>query len=182
MMPASHAPLRRAGEDERADAGHVLYGGANSIFYGCKPLTTPNPDENSDMQLFMPGIRPCPAGPEAGSGSRGGAAGRGESPERAQRALLRRYCPRTEAVRYMMTPAVTGPLPWGRPWPSVSRPPRCAAAPGGGRERRADPGRGRDYLNVSGNDYLGLMRAIPPSHAFAAGVAQYGAGAGACPW
>ncbi len=26
--------------------------GANSIFYGCKLLTTPNPDEDSDMQLF----------------------------------------------------------------------------------------------------------------------------------
>ncbi len=65
MMPASHAPLRRAGEDERADAGHVLYGGANSIFYGCKLLTTPNPDENSDMQLFKRlGIRP-PSGPRS---------------------------------------------------------------------------------------------------------------------
>jgi len=26
--------------------------GANSIFYGCKLLTTPNPAENSDLQLF----------------------------------------------------------------------------------------------------------------------------------
>ncbi|OOF16522.1 biotin synthase BioB [Salinivibrio sp. MA427] len=26
--------------------------GANSIFYGCKLLTTPNPDEDADMQLF----------------------------------------------------------------------------------------------------------------------------------
>jgi biotin synthase len=26
--------------------------GANSIFYGCKLLTTPNPAEDSDMQLF----------------------------------------------------------------------------------------------------------------------------------
>jgi len=33
--------------------------GANSIFYGCKLLTTANPDENSDMQLFARlGIQP----------------------------------------------------------------------------------------------------------------------------
>ena len=26
--------------------------GANSVFYGCKLLTTPNPDENKDLALF----------------------------------------------------------------------------------------------------------------------------------
>ncbi|MGM1265668.1 biotin synthase BioB, partial [Escherichia coli] len=26
--------------------------GANSIFYGCKLLTTPNPEEDKDLQLF----------------------------------------------------------------------------------------------------------------------------------
>ena len=26
--------------------------GANSIFYGCKLLTTPNPETDTDMQLF----------------------------------------------------------------------------------------------------------------------------------
>jgi len=26
--------------------------GANSIFYGCKLLTTPNPEEDKDVQLF----------------------------------------------------------------------------------------------------------------------------------
>ncbi|MDE9448491.1 biotin synthase, partial [Xenorhabdus bovienii] len=33
--------------------------GANSIFYGCKLLTTPNPDEDNDLQLFRRlGINP----------------------------------------------------------------------------------------------------------------------------
>jgi hypothetical protein len=27
--------------------------GANSIFYGCKLLTTPNPEEDKDLQLFL---------------------------------------------------------------------------------------------------------------------------------
>jgi biotin synthase len=26
--------------------------GANSVFYGCKLLTTPNPEEDKDLQLF----------------------------------------------------------------------------------------------------------------------------------
>ncbi|SQA96615.1 Biotin synthase [Cedecea neteri] len=30
----------------------MFYGGANSIFYGCKLLTTPNPEEDKDLQLF----------------------------------------------------------------------------------------------------------------------------------
>ncbi|MDU4388981.1 MAG: biotin synthase, partial [Klebsiella michiganensis] len=33
--------------------------GANSIFYGCKLLTTPNPEEDKDLQLFRKlGINP----------------------------------------------------------------------------------------------------------------------------
>ncbi|SQB20869.1 biotin synthetase [Citrobacter koseri] len=30
----------------------ALWRGANSIFYGCKLLTTPNPEEDKDLQLF----------------------------------------------------------------------------------------------------------------------------------
>lgn len=30
----------------------MFYTGANSIFYGCKLLTTPNPAEDADMLLF----------------------------------------------------------------------------------------------------------------------------------
>lgn len=38
----------------------MLYGRCKFDFYGCKLLTTPNPDENSDMQLFKRlGIRPA---------------------------------------------------------------------------------------------------------------------------
>lgn len=53
LMPASWVRLS-AGRRTIGDAGQALcfMAGANSIFYGDKLLTTPNPDENSDMQLL----------------------------------------------------------------------------------------------------------------------------------
>ena len=53
MMPTSHVRLS-AGREKMNDQMQALcfLAGANSIFYGCKLLTTANPDENSDMQLF----------------------------------------------------------------------------------------------------------------------------------
>jgi biotin synthase len=53
MMPKSHVRLS-AGRDAMSEQTQALcfMAGANSIFYGCKLLTTDNPDENSDMQLF----------------------------------------------------------------------------------------------------------------------------------
>ncbi len=53
MMPESHVRLS-AGREEMSEQTQALcfMAGANSIFYGCKLLTTANPDENSDMQLF----------------------------------------------------------------------------------------------------------------------------------
>jgi biotin synthase len=60
MMPASHVRLS-AGREEMNEQMHALayFAGANSIFYGEKLLTTPNPGENSDMALFARlGIEP----------------------------------------------------------------------------------------------------------------------------
>ncbi|MGL4206699.1 MAG: biotin synthase BioB, partial [Aeromonadaceae bacterium] len=60
MLPASHVRLS-AGREKMNDQMQALcfMAGANSIFYGCKLLTTKNADENSDMQLFKRlGIRP----------------------------------------------------------------------------------------------------------------------------
>ena len=60
MMPHSHVRLS-AGREQMNDQMQALcfMAGANSIFYGCKLLTTPNADENRDMQLFRRlGIRP----------------------------------------------------------------------------------------------------------------------------
>lgn len=60
MMPASHVRLS-AGREKMNDQTQALcfMAGANSIFYGCKLLTTPNADENGDMQLFRRlGIKP----------------------------------------------------------------------------------------------------------------------------
>ena len=42
-----------------------FFAGANSVFYGDKLLTTPNPDENTDLALFaklgMNTAQPAPA-------------------------------------------------------------------------------------------------------------------------
>ncbi|KZX58215.1 biotin synthase [Halioglobus sp. HI00S01] len=53
MMPASHVRLS-AGREEMNEEMHALayFAGANSIFYGEKLLTTPNPRANKDMALF----------------------------------------------------------------------------------------------------------------------------------
>jgi len=54
LMPASHVRLS-AGREEMNDEMQALafFAGANSIFYGEKLLTTPNPEANKDMQLFQ---------------------------------------------------------------------------------------------------------------------------------
>ena len=60
MMPASHVRLS-AGREEMNDQMQALayFAGANSIFYGEKLLTTPNPQANADMALFARlGIEP----------------------------------------------------------------------------------------------------------------------------
>lgn len=53
LMPKSYVRLS-AGRTEMNDETQALcfFAGANSIFYGDKLLTTPNPESNSDMQLF----------------------------------------------------------------------------------------------------------------------------------
>lgn len=60
LMPASHVRLS-AGREDMNDQMQALafLAGANSIFYGEKLLTTPNPESNKDMQLFKRlGIKP----------------------------------------------------------------------------------------------------------------------------
>lgn len=60
LMPQSHVRLSAGREqmNEQTQAMAFL-AGANSIFYGEKLLTTPNPEANKDMQLFSKlGIKP----------------------------------------------------------------------------------------------------------------------------
>lgn len=60
LMPASHVRLS-AGREDMNEEMHALayFAGANSIFYGEKLLTTPNPDANKDLDLFQRlGIKP----------------------------------------------------------------------------------------------------------------------------
>jgi biotin synthase len=63
LMPASHLRLS-AGRAEMSAELQALafFAGANSIFYGEKLLTTPNPDADGDMALFTRlGLVPEPA-------------------------------------------------------------------------------------------------------------------------
>ncbi|UAA40455.1 biotin synthase BioB [Paraneptunicella aestuarii] len=60
MMPKSYVRLS-AGREEMSEQTQALcfMAGANSIFYGCKLLTTSNPDTDEDVQLFRKlGIKP----------------------------------------------------------------------------------------------------------------------------
>lgn len=53
LMPKSHVRLS-AGRESMSEQTQALcfMAGANSIFYGCKLLTTGNPDANEDLRLF----------------------------------------------------------------------------------------------------------------------------------
>lgn len=53
MMPASYVRLSAGREQMNEQTQAMCFmAGANSIFYGCKLLTTPNPAEDQDLQLF----------------------------------------------------------------------------------------------------------------------------------
>ncbi|MBP2701799.1 biotin synthase BioB [Photobacterium lucens] len=53
IMPKSAVRLSAGREDMNEQMQALCFmAGANSVFYGCKLLTTPNPGENKDMQLF----------------------------------------------------------------------------------------------------------------------------------
>ena len=53
MMPKSHVRLSAGREKMNEQMQSMCFmAGANSIFYGCKLLTTSNPEESSDVQLF----------------------------------------------------------------------------------------------------------------------------------
>lgn len=53
MMPESHVRLSAGRENMNEQMQAMCFmAGANSIFYGCKLLTTSNPDTNEDVQLF----------------------------------------------------------------------------------------------------------------------------------
>lgn len=53
MMPHSAVRLSAGRENMNEQMQAMCFmAGANSIFYGCKLLTTPNPEEDTDLQLF----------------------------------------------------------------------------------------------------------------------------------
>jgi len=60
MMPASHVRLSAGREEMNEQMQSMCFlAGANSIFYGCKLLTTGNPEADADRDLFQKlGIRP----------------------------------------------------------------------------------------------------------------------------
>ncbi|MEJ5077513.1 biotin synthase BioB [Erwinia sp. MYb535] len=68
MMPRSHIRLS-AGREQMSEQTQAMcfMAGANSIFYGCKLLTTPNPEEDKDRVLFRKlGLNPQHTETESG--------------------------------------------------------------------------------------------------------------------
>ncbi|MGK2946909.1 MAG: biotin synthase BioB [Candidatus Malihini olakiniferum] len=68
MMPTSHVRLS-AGRKQMSEQTQAMcfMAGANSIFYGCKLLTTPNPKEDKDVILFHKlGLNPQKTETDAG--------------------------------------------------------------------------------------------------------------------
>ncbi|MBT0718705.1 biotin synthase BioB [Rosenbergiella epipactidis] len=68
LMPSSYVRLS-AGREQMSEQTQAMcfMAGANSIFYGCKLLTTENPEEDSDVQLFRKlGLKPAHAHTELG--------------------------------------------------------------------------------------------------------------------
>lgn len=61
MMPKSMVRLSAGRESMNEQMQALCFmAGANSVFYGCKLLTTPNPEESSDQRLFDKlGIKPA---------------------------------------------------------------------------------------------------------------------------
>ncbi len=61
MMPKSMVRLSAGRESMNEQMQAMCFmAGANSIFYGCKLLTTPNPEESADQKLFKKlGLRPA---------------------------------------------------------------------------------------------------------------------------
>ncbi|ELY7393259.1 biotin synthase BioB [Cronobacter universalis] len=80
MMPRSYVRLSAGREQMNEQTQAMCFmAGANSIFYGCKLLTTPNPEEDKDLQLFRKlGLNPQQTAVLAGDN---------EQQERLERAL-----------------------------------------------------------------------------------------------
>lgn len=68
MMPTSFVRLSAGREQMNEQTQAMCFmAGANSVFYGCKLLTTPNPEEDKDLQLFRKlGLNPAQTHVEAG--------------------------------------------------------------------------------------------------------------------
>ncbi|CNI27347.1 biotin synthase BioB [Yersinia pekkanenii] len=72
MMPTSYVRLSAGREQMNEQTQAMCFmAGANSIFYGCKLLTTPNPEEDHDLQLFRKlGLNPQQTATEHGDRQR----------------------------------------------------------------------------------------------------------------
>ena len=153
LMPNSYVRLS-AGRTDMSDAVQALcfLAGANSIFYGDRLLTTPNPGRSHDEQLFERlGIVP-----EQAAGRR-----RLSAATRRCRAQTQ-GSPRNSRRRR---------LPDGRAGGARSRRASRAAC--------ACPSTGRECIAFCSNDYLGLADHPRVVEAFCAAARAWGVGSGA---
>ncbi|HAW6163143.1 TPA: biotin synthase BioB [Escherichia coli] len=156
MMPTSYVRLSAGREQMNEQTQAMCFmAGANSIFYGCKLLTTPNPEEDKDLQLFRKlGLNPQQTAVLAGDN---------EQQQRLEQALM---TPDTDEY-------YNAALDARRAADALRR--RYPVAQGAGRWLVADD---RQYLNFSSNDYLGLSHHPQIIRAWQQGAEQFGIGSG----
>lgn len=156
MMPTSYVRLSAGREQMNEQTQAMCFmAGANSIFYGCKLLTTPNPEEDKDLQLFRKlGLNPQQTAVLAGDN---------EQQQRLEQALM---TPDTDEY-------YNAALDARRAADALRR--RYPVAQGAGRWLVADD---RQYLNFSSNDYLGLSHHPQIIRAWQQGAEQFGVGSG----
>ncbi len=148
MMPTSYVRLSAGREQMNEQTQAMCFmAGANSIFYGCKLLTTPNPEEDKDLRLFRKlGINPQQTAVLEGDN---------EQQQRLEQALL---TPDTEGILQR-----GGAMSWQQRIDRALDERRAAEAfrrrlpvtHGAGRWLERE---GERWLNFSSNDYLGLSQ------------------------
>ncbi|STC87965.1 biotin synthetase [Escherichia coli] len=168
MMPTSYVRLSAGREQMNEQTQAMCFmAGANSIFYGCKLLTTPNPEEDKDLQLFRKlGLNPQQTAVLAGDN---------EQQQRLEQALM---TPDTDeyynaAALWIWQEKIDAALDARRVADALRR--RYPVAQGAGRWLVADD---CQYLNFSSNDYLGLSHHPQIIRAWQQGAEQFGVGSG----
>ena len=167
MMPTSYVRLSAGREQMNEQTQAMCFmAGANSIFYGCKLLTTPNPEEDKDVQLFRKlGLNPHQTEVLTGDN---------EQQQQLEQQILT-PTPTSSTTRQ--------PYDWQARINSALDERRAAEAFRVRRVVENGAGRfltreGQQFCNFSSNDYLGLSQHPAIIRAWQQGAERFGVGSG----